>query len=101
MPRRPPPARWRRLHPVHRPPEGICPAAEVLKKWYAECGAHLSNRRQAALGRRIADALNDKAWATEVYAQLAGQFSGADAARFEFSRRSHADLNFYGAVRRH
>lgn len=49
----------------------------------------------------IADALNDKAWATEVYGQLAGQFSGADAARFELSRRSRADLNFFGVTRRH
>ncbi|OYY76374.1 MAG: hypothetical protein B7Y33_05900, partial [Hydrogenophilales bacterium 16-62-9] len=82
--------------------KGFALPAEVLKKWYAECGAHLSKSAdKLRWAEGIADALNDKAWATEVYAQLAGQFSGADAARFEFSRRSHADLNFYGAVRRH
>jgi len=82
--------------------KGFALPAEVLKKWYAECGAHLSKSAdKLRWAEGIADALNDKTWATEVYAQLAGQFGGADAARFEFSRRSHADLNFYGAVRRH
>ena len=33
--------------------------------------------------------------------ELAGQFAGADAARFEFSRRTHADLSYFGATRRH
>ena len=76
--------------------------AEALKKWYAQCGTHLgsaADRLRWAEG--IADALNDKAWATEVYGQLAGQFSGAEAARFELSRRSRADLNYFGSVRRH
>ena len=82
--------------------KGFALPAEALKKWYAECGAHLkapADKLRWAEG--IADALNDKAWATEVYAQLAGQFSGGDAARFELSRRSRADLNFFGANRRH
>ncbi|HEX7970724.1 MAG TPA: hypothetical protein VF501_00645 [Thiobacillus sp.] len=81
---------------------GFALPLDVLKKWYAECGAHLkapADKLRWAEG--IADALNDKAWASEVYGQLAGQFSGADAARFELSRRSRADLNYFGATRRH
>ena len=82
--------------------KGFALPAEVLKKWYTECGTHLnspSDKLRWAEG--IADALNDKAWATEVYSQIAGQFSGADAARFELSRRSRADLNYFGSTRRH
>jgi hypothetical protein len=82
--------------------KGFALPTEVLKKWYAECGAHLSKATdKLRWAEGIADALNDKAWATEVYGQLAGQFSGADAARFELSRRSRADLNYFGATRRH
>jgi len=82
--------------------KGFALPAAVLKKWYAECGTHL-NRPADKLrwAEGIADALNDKTWATEVYEQLAGQFSGADAARFELSRRSRADLNYFGSARRH
>ncbi len=79
---------------------GFALPAETLKKWYAECGTHLkqpADKLRWAEG--IADALNDKAWATEVYGQLAGQFAGD--ARFELSRRSRADLNYFGAKRRH
>ncbi len=82
--------------------KGFALPAAALKKWYIECGNHLSkpaDRLRWAEG--IADALNDKPWASEVYGQLAGQFSGADAARFELSRRSRADLNYFGATRRH
>ena len=80
--------------------KGFALPGELLKKWYAECGNHLSkpaDRLRWAEG--IADALNDKAWATEVYGQLAGEFGGD--ARFELSRRSRADLNYFGASRRH
>ncbi len=81
---------------------GFALPAESLKKWYAECGTHLSKPAdKLRWAEGIADALNDKAWATEVYGQLAGQFSGADAARFELSRRSRADLNYFGSTRRH
>jgi hypothetical protein len=82
--------------------KGFALPAETLKKWYAECGTHLSKPAdKLRWAEGIADALNDKAWATEVYGQLAGQFSGVDAARFELSRRSRADLNFFGTHRRH
>jgi hypothetical protein len=82
--------------------KGFALPAETLKKWYAECGTHLRTPADKLRGAEgIADALNDKAWASEVYGQLAGQFSGTDAARFDLSRRSRADLNFYGSVRRH
>jgi hypothetical protein len=82
--------------------KGYALPAETLRKWYAECGAQLkapADKLRWAEG--IADALNDKQWASEVYGELAGQFSGADAARFELSRRSRADLNYFGATRRH
>ena len=82
--------------------KGFALPAATLKKWYAECGTHLSKPAdKLRWAEGIADALNDKAWAAEVYGQLAGQFSGADAARFELSRHSRADLNYFGAVRRH
>jgi tetratricopeptide (TPR) repeat protein len=81
---------------------GFALPAETLKKWYAECGTHLSKPAdKLRWAEGIADALNDKAWASEIYGQLAGLFSGADAARFELSRRSRADLNYFGATRRH
>jgi hypothetical protein len=81
---------------------GFALSAEALKKWYTTCGAHLNKPAdKLRWAEGIADALNDKAWATEVYGQLAGQFSGADAARFELSRRSRADLNYFGTTRRH
>jgi hypothetical protein len=82
--------------------KGFAMPADTLKKWYAECGTQLSKPAdKLRWAEGIADALNDKSWATEVYAQLAGQFSGADAARFELSRRSRADLNYFGVSRRH
>lgn len=82
--------------------KGFALPAEVLKKWYAECGTHLSKPAdKLRWAEGIADALNDKAWATEAYDQLAGQFSGTEAARFDLSRRSRADLNYFGASRRH
>ena len=82
--------------------KGFALPAESLKKWYAECGTHLSKPAdKLRWAEGIADALNDKTWATEVYAQLAGQFGGAEAARFDLSRRSRADLNYFGTTRRH
>ena len=82
--------------------KGFALPADALKKWYAECGTHLSQPAdKLRWAEGIADALNDKAWATEVYGQLAGQFSGVDAARFDLSRRSRADLNYFGRTRRH
>lgn len=80
--------------------KGFALPAATLKKWYAECGNHLdtpADKLRWAEG--IVDALNDKPWATEAYAQLAGQFAGD--ARFELSRQSRADLGYYGRVRRH
>jgi hypothetical protein len=82
--------------------KGFALPADVLKKWYTECGGHMkapADKLRWAEG--IADALNDKAWATEAYDTLAGQFTGNDAARFELSRRSRADLNYFGSTRRH
>ena len=82
--------------------KGFALPVDSLKKWYAECGTHLSKPAdKLRWAEGIADALNDKTWATEVYGQLAGQFSGVDAARFELSRRSRADLNYFGTTRRH
>lgn len=82
--------------------KGFALPKEALKKWYADCGTHLTkpaDRLRWVEG--IADALNDKSWAADAYGKLAGQFSGVDAARFDQSRRSRADLNYFGATRRH
>ena len=80
--------------------KGFALPAEALKKWYAACGTHLSRPAdKLRWAEGIADALNDKVWATEVYGQLAAEFAGD--ARFELSRRSRADLNYFGAARRH
>lgn len=80
--------------------KGFALPAETLKKWYAECGKRLNKPAdKLRWAEGIADALNDKAWATEAYGQLAGQF--ANDARFDLSRRSRADLNYFGATRRH
>ncbi|MFN3544255.1 MAG: hypothetical protein ACK4UX_05320 [Thiobacillus sp.] len=74
--------------------------ADTLKKWYAECGKHLAQPAdKLRWAEGIADALNDKAWASEVYGQLASEFAGNP--RFQLSRRSRADLNYFGSVRRH
>ncbi len=82
--------------------KGFALSADILKKWYAECGTHLSKPAdKLRWAEGIADVLNDKAWATQAYSQLAGQFSGPEAARFDLSRRSRADLNYFGATRRH
>ena len=82
--------------------KGFALPAVALKKWYAQCGAQLqSPADKLRWAEGIADALNDKTWASEVYGELAGQFSGADVARFELSRRSRADLNYFGSTRRH
>src|SRR5574340_853216 len=80
--------------------KGFALPAAALKKWYAECGKHLSKPSdKLRWAEGIADALNDKPWASEVYSQLAGQFSSDS--RFELSRRSRADLNYFGTSRRH
>src|SRR5512139_2038337 len=80
--------------------KGFALPAAALKKWYAECGKHLSKPAdKLRWAEGIADALNDKPWASEVYGQLAGQFSSDS--RFELSRRSRADLNYFGTSRRH
>jgi len=80
--------------------KGFALPAATLKKWYTECGNHLNTPAdKLRWAEGIVDALNDKPWAVEAYAQLAGQF--ADDARFELSRRSRADLGYYGRVRRH
>lgn len=80
--------------------KGFALPADALKKWYAECGAHLSQPAERLRWTEgIADALNDKAWAAQAYGELASQFAGD--ARFELSRRSRASLNYFGANRRH
>lgn len=82
--------------------KGFALPPEALKKWYAECGTHLSQPTdKLRWAEGIVDSLNDKSWASAVYGQLAGQFSGVEAARFDLSRRSRADLNYYGNTRRH
>lgn len=80
--------------------KGFALPADTLKKWYAKCGDHLSKPAdKLRWAEGITDALNDKVWAADAYAQLAGQFGGDS--RFELSRRSHAGLGYFGAIRRH
>jgi tetratricopeptide (TPR) repeat protein len=82
--------------------KGFALPVEALKKWYAVCGSHLSNPLdKLRWAEGIADVLNDKRWAAAAYGELAGQFAGADAVRFEVSRRSHADAGYFGGHRRH
>ena len=82
--------------------KGYALPSDTLRKWYALCGQHLTapaDKLRWAEG--IADALNDKAWASEAYSELAGQMPAELTARFAQSRQSRADMNFYGSVRRH
>ena len=75
---------------------------DTLRKWYALCGQHLTapaDKLRWAEG--IADTLNDKAWASEAYSELAVQMPAELTPRFVQSRRSRADMSFYGSVRRH
>ena len=82
--------------------KGYALPRETLRKWYAVCGKSLTapaDKLRWAEG--IADALNDKAWASEAYSELAAQMPAELTARFMQSRQSRADMNFYGSVRRH
>lgn len=82
--------------------KGFALPRETLKKWYAECGTHLTRPAdKLRWAEGIADTLNDSSWAADAYKKLAGQFSGVEAERFDLSRRSRADLSYYGATRRH
>ncbi len=75
---------------------------DALRKWYAACGKNLSTSAdKLRWAEGVVDELNDKIWAAEVYRELDSQFSGAERARFEFSRKTRADLDYYGPVRRH
>lgn len=82
--------------------KGYALPRDVLRKWYTVCGQSLSSPvDKLRWTEGIADALNDKAWASEAYSELAGQMPAELSSRFAQSRQSRADLNFYGSVRRH
>lgn len=82
--------------------KGYALSGETLRKWYTVCGENLTTPAdKLRWAEGIADALNDKAWANEAYAHLAGQMPPEMTARFMQSRQSRADQNFYGSVRRH
>jgi hypothetical protein len=82
--------------------KGYAMPRDILRKWYTVCGQSLSSPADKLRWTEgIADALNDKAWASEAYSELAGQMPAELSARFMQSRQSRADLNFYGSVRRH
>jgi hypothetical protein len=82
--------------------KGYALSPEVLRKWYSVCGQGLTSPvDKLRWAEGIADTLNDKAWATEAYAELAPKMPTELAARFAKSRQSRADLNFYGSKRRH
>jgi hypothetical protein len=82
--------------------KGYALPPEVLRKWYTVCGQNLSAPvEKLRWAEGIADALNDKAWASEAYSELAKSMPPELATRFAKSRQSRADLNFFGAKRRH
>ena len=82
--------------------KGYALPRDTLRKWYALCGQHLTDPAdKLRWAEGIADSLNDRAWASEAYSELASQMPAELSARFALSRRSRADLGFYGSVRRH
>ena len=82
--------------------KGYALPRDVQRKWYTVCGQSLSSPvDKLRWTEGIADALNDKAWASEAYSELAGQMPAELSSRFAQSRQSRADLSFYGSVRRH
>lgn len=82
--------------------KGYALPRDTLRKWYALCGQHLTTPAdKLRWAEGIADSLNDKAWATEAYSELATQMPADLTPRFVQSRQSRADLNFFGSVRRH
>ncbi len=70
--------------------------AASLKEYYAACGKGLSNPADKLCWvEGMVDELKNPAWASETYAALASQMTGADQARFEQSRMNRVGNEFY------
>jgi hypothetical protein len=70
--------------------------AGLVRKVYETCGKALSNPiDKLRWVEGIVDELKDKAWASEAYAALEGEFSGPGKARFDLSRMNRVGDEFY------
>lgn len=68
----------------------------TVRKVYEACGSTLSSPiDKLHWVEGIVDELKDKAWASEAYAALEGQFSGEARARFDVSRMNRVGDEFY------
>ncbi len=68
----------------------------MVRKVYEACGKTLSSSvEKLRWVEGIADELKDKAWASEAYAALESEFSGAGKARFDVSRMNRVANEFY------
>ncbi len=70
--------------------------ADLVRKVYDACGKTLTSgvdRLRWVEG--IVDELKNKAWASEAYAAIESQFSGADKLRFDVSRMNRVGDEFY------
>lgn len=70
--------------------------AATVRKVYEACGNAFSNPADKLHWvEGIVDELKDKAWASEAYAAIEGQFSGEARARFDISRMNRVGDEFY------
>lgn len=68
----------------------------LLRKAYEACGSNLPSAvEKLRWVEGIADELKDGAWASEAYAKLEGEFSGAGKSRFDVSRMNRVGNEFY------
>jgi hypothetical protein len=71
-------------------------ASSAVKAVYTACGKTLTSpAEKLAWVEGIVDVLKDKAWASQEYAAIEGQFSGDDKARFDQSRMNRVGDEFY------
>ncbi|MEW6132639.1 MAG: hypothetical protein AB1591_05655 [Pseudomonadota bacterium] len=70
--------------------------AALVRKVYEACGNTLTSPADKLHWvEGIVDELKDKAWASEAYAAIEGQFTGEARARFEVSRMNRVGDEFY------
>jgi hypothetical protein len=84
----------------HRLKSYLLPDAQ-LRAVYTACGNNMTTPADKLRWvEGIDDGFRDKTWASQAYAAIAADFSGADQARFEQSRRSRVGNALY-PYRRH
>lgn len=70
--------------------------AGLVRKVYEACGKTLTSPvEKLRWVEGIVDELKDKAWASEAYAAIEGEFSGEGKARFDVSRMNRVGDEFY------